>query len=176
MTAADIIIIATLAVSGLLAMMRGFTLELLSIIAFIAAALIALLLLPVLKPLVGEALPQGWAGTAIIVGVSFFVALIPLWYASDRLGHRVRGSAVGAIDRTFGFAFGAVRGLFILAIAFLLFQAFTGSERNMPDWVREARLLPLVKSSADLLLAILPEETPIGRSAQRMDDAPQIWA
>ena len=159
MTAADFIIVATLAVSGLLAMMRGFTLELLSIIAFIAAALIALLLLPVLKPLVGAALPQGWVGTAIIVGVTFFVALIPLWYASDRLGHKVRGSAVGAIDRTFGFGFGAIRGLFILAIAYLLFQAFAGSERNLPDWVREARLMPLVKSSADLLLAVLPEDS-----------------
>jgi len=164
MTAADLIIVATLAVSGLLAMMRGFTQELLSIIAFVAAALIALLLLPVLKPIVGAALPQGWVGTAVIVGITFFVALIPLWYLSDRLGNKVRGSAVGAIDRTFGFGFGALRGLFILAIAYLLFQAFTGSERTMPDWVREARLLPLVKSSADLLLAILPEDTPIGRS------------
>ncbi len=165
MTAADWIIIVTLALSGLLAMMRGFTQELLSIIAFIAAALIALLLLPVLKPLLGDTLPQGGAGTLIIVGVCFFVALIPLWYVADRLGHRVRGSAVGAIDRTFGFAFGALRGLFILAIAFLAFQAFTGSERNMPDWIREARLLPLVRGSADLLLAILPEETPLGRNA-----------
>jgi membrane protein required for colicin V production len=165
MTTADLIIVATLAVSGLLAMVRGFTLELLSIIAFVAAALIALLLLPVLKPLVGDVLPQGWAGTLIIVGTCFLVALIPLWYLSDRLGHRVRGSAVGAIDRTFGFAFGAVRGLFILAIAFLAFQAFTGPERNMPDWIRQARLLPLVKGSADLILAILPEDTPLGRNA-----------
>src|SRR5262249_31706002 len=129
MTAADLIIIVTLGVSGMLAMMRGFTLELLSIIALIAAALAALLLLPVLNPLVGHALPQGWTSTAIIVGVTFVIALIPLWYGSDRLGQRVRGSAVGAIDRTFGFAFGALRGLFILAIAFLLLQAFTGSER-----------------------------------------------
>lgn len=165
MTAADFIIIGTLAVSGLLAMMRGFTQELLSIIAFIAAALIALLLLPVLKPLVGDMLPQGWSGTAIIVGTCFFVALIPLWYASDRLGNRVRGSSVGAIDRTFGFGFGVLRGLFILAIAYLMFEAFLGSERNMPDWVREARLMPLVRSSADLLLAILPEDGPVGRRA-----------
>jgi membrane protein required for colicin V production len=167
MTAADLIIVATLAVSGLLAMMRGFTQELLSIIAFVAAALVALLVLPVLKPLVGDALPQGWAGTAIIVGVTFFVALIPLWYLSDRLGQRVRGSAVGALDRTdrtFGFGFGALRGLFILAIAYLLFQVFTGSERNLPDWVQEARLLPLVKSSADLLLTVLPEDNVVGRS------------
>jgi membrane protein required for colicin V production len=164
MTAADFIIVVTLVVSGLLAMLRGFTLELLSIIALIAAALVALLLLPVLKPLVGNALPQGWTSTAIIVGTTFVIALIPLWYASDRLGQRVRGSAVGAIDRTFGFAFGAVRGLFILAIAFLLLQAFSGSERNMPDWVREARFLPLVRSSADLLLAILPEEDVVTRA------------
>jgi len=164
MTAADLIIIVTLGVSGLLAMIRGFTGELLSIIAMVAAALLALLLLPVLKPLIGHALPAGWISTAIIVGVTFAIALIPLWYASDRLGQRVRGSAVGMIDRTFGFAFGALRGLFILAIAFLLLQAFIGSERNMPDWVREARLLPLVKSSAELILAILPQDELTGHS------------
>jgi membrane protein required for colicin V production len=165
MTAADFIIIATLAVSGLLAMMRGFTQELLSIIAFIAASLVALLLVEPLQPWIHDHVGHGWAGV-LGVGLGIFVvALIPLWYASDRLGQRVRGSAVGAIDRTIGFAFGALRGLFILAIAFLLLRAFTGSERNMPDWVREARLLPLVESSANLLLAILPEEDVAGRSA-----------
>jgi membrane protein required for colicin V production len=69
------------------------------------------------------------------------------------------------IDRTFGFAFGALRGLFILAIAFLMLQIFTGSERNMPDWVREARLLPLVQRSAELILAIVPQDELPGRSA-----------
>jgi hypothetical protein len=39
----------------------------------------------------------------------------------------------------------------------------------MPDWEREARLLPLVKSSADLLLAILPEDSAIGRSARHTE-------
>jgi membrane protein required for colicin V production len=165
MTAADLIIIVTLVISGLLAMMRGFTGELLSIIAMVAAALLALLLLPVLKPLVGHALPAGLTGAAILVGVTFAIALIPLWYMSDRLGHRVRSSAVGVIDRTFGFAFGALRGLFILAIAFLMLQIFTGSERNMPDWVREARLLPLVQRSAELILAIVPQDELPGRSA-----------
>lgn len=165
MTAADLIIVATLAVSGLLAMMRGFTQELLAIIAFLLAALIALFSQPALRPIFADHLPQGWSGTAILVGVTFFVALVPLWYVSDRLGSRVRGSSVGAIDRTFGFAFGALRGLFILAIAYIVLEAFSGSARKMPDWVREARLLPLVEKSAELIKSVIPPDSALTTSA-----------
>jgi membrane protein required for colicin V production len=165
MTTADFIIIGVLLISGLLAMSRGLTQELLSIIAFIAAALIALFLEPYIKPLLGDLLPKSWAGTAIIVVGVFFAALIPLWILSGRLSQGVRKSKVGAIDRTFGFAFGALRGLFILAVAFIIFKDATGSERNFPDWIKDARLLSLVEKSADLLTAILPEDSPLGRDA-----------
>lgn len=159
--AADLIIVATLLLSGVLAMVRGFTHELLSIIAFTAAALIALFLLPVLKPIIGDHVPHGWAGTAMIVAFTFFLALIPLWYIGERVGQTVRKSKVGIVDRAVGFGFGGLRGLFILAIAYILLSNFAGTERNMPQWIVNARLLPLVKSSADLLLAVLPAETPL---------------
>jgi membrane protein required for colicin V production len=166
MTAADFIIVGTLLLSGILAMARGFTQELLSIIAFIAAALIALFLEPYIKPLVEDHLPKGWAGTGIVVAATFFLILIPLWILSGRLSQGVRQSkAVGAIDRMAGFVFGALRGLFILAVAFIIFKDALGSERNLPGWVKDARLLPLVEKSADFLMAILPEESPIGRDA-----------
>jgi membrane protein required for colicin V production len=165
MTAADYGILALLLASGLLAMMRGLTHELLSIIAFVAAALIALWAEHYIRPLVGDSLPKGWAGAGIVVLATFFIALIPLWLLSGKLSNRVRQSGVGAVDRTAGFAFGALRGLFILAVAFIIYKDTMGGERSLPAWVTEARLMPLVEKTANLITAILPAEAPLGRDA-----------
>lgn len=159
MTAADIIILAVLLASGALAMARGFTLELLSIIAFVLAAIVALFALPYVQPLFADNLPEGVAGTGIVLGGTFLVALIPLWVLGDRLSRNVRRSAVGAIDRTFGFAFGAVRGLFVLAIAYLVFTGFAGSTDKQPGWIKNAALLPLVAKTAEFILTLAPEDS-----------------
>lgn len=159
MTAADLVILVVLLASGVLAMVRGFTSELMSIIAFVLAALIALLAQPYIHPLVEGHLPKGFLGVAITLAGLFLVALVPLWFIGDRLSGQVRRSAIGAFDRTFGFAFGVLRGLFILAIAYLVFTGFAGSRGNQPDWIKEAMLMPLVEKTAELLLALAPEDS-----------------
>jgi membrane protein required for colicin V production len=165
MTTADFVILAIVLASGLLAMMRGLTQELLSIVAFVGAALLALWAEHYIRPLLGDSLPKGWAGTGMVVLGCFFAALLPLWILSGKLSAGIRQSRVGAIDRTAGFAFGALRGLFILAVAFIIFKDTTGGTRNLPDWVTEARLMPVVEKTANLIAAILPEEAPLGREA-----------
>ena len=163
---ADLIIAATLLASGLLAMMRGFTLELLSIAAFALAALAALLLLPFVRPLLDHLFPAPWMTLTASLCLIFFVALIPLWYAGDTLAQKVRKSKVGVIDRTAGFAFGLVRGLFVLAIAYLIVDGFTGTGDARPGWLddRHAVLMPVVRDTSELLLKVAPD---VARDARR---------
>lgn len=161
MTAADYIFLAVLAASGIFALIRGFTLELLEIVAFLAAGLIALLLFPVAKPLVANMLPEGIVGTLIIGGVIFLIALAPLWLIGDAMAKKVRGSQVGMIDRTVGFGYGIVRGVFVMAIAYIIYTGGFSAKRDQPDWIRQARFLPLVEKTADLIMSIAPDQSAI---------------
>ena len=163
---ADLIIAAILLASGLLAMMRGFTLELLSIAAFAVAGLIALLLSPYVRPLLDHFFPAPWMTLTATLGLVFFVALIPLWYLGDTIAQKVRKSKVGVIDRTAGFAFGLVRGLFVLAIAYLILDGFTGTGSGRPGWLddRHALLMPVVRDTGELLLKVAPD---VARDARK---------
>jgi membrane protein required for colicin V production len=49
-----------------------------------------------------------------------------------------------------------VRGLVIVGLAYLAFTYFVPIRRQ-PNWLTEARLLPMVQSTADVLLSVIPE-------------------
>lgn len=163
MAAADPIILATLIISGLLAMVRGFTLELLGLIALVGAALIALLGLGEVHDWLKDSLPEDPLGAILVASALFIVALVPLWIIGHFLGRNVRSSTVGALDRAAGFGFGVIRGLFLLAIAYLILMGFGGPEVKEPDWIKDARLTPIVRATADLLKALVSEDSFLGK-------------
>ena len=65
-------------------------------------------------------------------------------------------SALDPLDRAAGIAFGGVRGLVVVGLAYLAFTYFVPIRRQ-PHWVTEARLLPVVQSTADVLLSVVPD-------------------
>jgi predicted MFS family arabinose efflux permease len=85
---------------------------------------------------------------------------------------------IGPLDRVLGATFGIVRGLAILGIAYLIFTSFVPI-RSQPNWLTQARLLPLVQSSSEVLLSLVPNherrETPPGAAppVEKAQDAPK---
>jgi len=65
------------------------------------------------------------------------------------------------IDRTVGFGYGLVRGVFVMAIAYIIYTGGFSAKRDQPEWIRDARFLPLVEKTADLILAIAPDQSAI---------------
>ncbi len=153
----DIIVIIFMLVSGLLAMARGFTREVLSIFSWAAAAGAALILFPRFQPMVREALEPKWlADIALVIGI-FVVVLVVVSFITIRIGDKVLDSRVGALDRTFGFIFGLARGLVLVAIGYLFF-IWLVPENDHPEWVREAKTQPLLNQTGDMILSILPDD------------------
>ena len=113
----DIAVLAVLAVSGLLALVRGFVREVLSIASWVGAAAAALFLYPELAPhlegLFGVIEPGPVANIAA-GGVIFLVSLIVFSLLAGLIADRVQDSALGPIDRTLGLVFGLVRGAALL--------------------------------------------------------------
>ncbi len=152
----DLLVVLVILGSAAYATWRGFASETLSIVAWAAAALASLYVGPWVARLAHGLIATGWIATVVGYAAVFIVVFIPLQFASHRFSEGVKRSPVGPLDRALGAAFGVVRGLAILGIAYLIFTAFVPI-RDQPLWLKEAQTLPLIQSSAEVLLVLLPD-------------------
>ncbi|MDP6707744.1 MAG: CvpA family protein [Alphaproteobacteria bacterium] len=157
-TYADITILVVLLVSGLLALARGFVKEMLHILAWIGAAVIAVRAFPFAQPYVAQYLqPDLLANLATTAGI-FVVSLIVLVFVFSTIAKRVRESEIGMIDRSLGFLFGLARGALVVALAYLVLMQFLPTDKDeQPRWVTASMSLPYVEQSAKLLTTVAPE-------------------
>jgi membrane protein required for colicin V production len=152
----DVILIVIMLISAFLAMLRGLTREMLSIMSLALAALAALLAWSTYHDRAKELVGSETLGSALLVVIVFTIVLVVVSIVTIRLADRVLDSRIGAIDRTLGFVFGLIRGLIIVAVAFELAVHFWQKE-GMPPWVTKARSLPMIESTGNAMLRLLPD-------------------
>jgi len=156
-TLLDIVLIGVMLISGFLAMVRGFMREVLSIIAWILAAVATLYSYSKLLPYARQYFNSDVvAAVAVIAGV-FLLTLIVVSILTVRISDMVLDSRVGALDRTLGFLFGLARGLIIVVVAFMFFNWLV-PDKNQPEWVRGAKSLVVLRNTGDKLKEMLPED------------------
>ena len=136
-TLLDILLLVVMLISGLLAMIRGFMREILSIASWGIAALVTLYSYSRVLPIAKQYVASDMVATGISVGGVFLLTLLIVSIITVRISDMVLDSRVGALDRTLGFLFGLGRGLIIVVVAFLFF-AWLVPERSQPEWVRGA--------------------------------------
>lgn len=156
-TLLDLILLIVMLISGLLAMIRGFMREVLSIAAWALAAAAALYgyvkLLPMLKPSFGSDI----VATVVVVGGAFLVTLIVVSVVTVRISDMILDSRVGALDRSLGFVFGLARGLVIVVVAYVFF-AWLVPPKAQPDWVQNAKSRVVLQGTGDWLISMLPDD------------------
>ena len=153
----DLGLIGVIFVSSLLAMLRGFTREVLAIASWAAAALAALYFHPLVVPYLKPYISKDTIALAAAAGVVFFVALIVVSIVTVRISDMILDSKVGALDRSLGFLFGAARGLLLCAVAFIFFNWLV-PEKTQPEWVKNAKMRPLLSVTGDQIMALLPDD------------------
>src|SRR6185369_9500141 len=104
-TLLDIILLAVMLISGLLAMIRGFMREILSIAAWGIAALVTLYSYAKVLPIAQGYFSSNTVATAVTVGGIFLVTLLIVSVITVRISDMILDSRVGALDRTLGFLF-----------------------------------------------------------------------
>jgi membrane protein required for colicin V production len=154
-TLVDVLVVLTLIVSTALAIWRGFVRETLSIFAWAAAAFATLYFGHAAASLLRERFSSPIVGSLVAYAGIFLLVLIPLSFVSFRFSEGVKHSPVGAIDRSLGAAFGAIRGLAVVGLCYLVFSMIVPIPRQ-PGWIARARLLPVIQSSGDVLLSLVP--------------------
>jgi membrane protein required for colicin V production len=151
----DLVVIAIVLISAILALWRGLVRETFSIFEWVASAYVALRLAPVFQPMLAGLISPPWlAWVAVFVGV-FLIVLVPLSIMSHRFAEIVKRSEIGAIDRALGFVFGIGRGLVIVGLAYIAYASFVPLESQSAT-VTNARLFPLIQNSSEVLLSLVP--------------------
>jgi membrane protein required for colicin V production len=153
----DILLLGVMLISGLLAMIRGFMREILSIASWGAAALATVLLYNKLLPIAQANIGSDIMAKGAVIGGVFLVTLIVVSLITMRISDMILDSRIGALDRTLGFLFGLARGLLIVVVAFLFF-AWLVKPESRPDGVRNAKSLEILKLTGDWLQSLLPQD------------------
>src|SRR4051794_23879777 len=121
-TLLDLILLGVMLISALLAMIRGFMREILSIAAWGAAAITTLYLYSRLLPVAKGYFNNDYVAAGAVIGGVFLGTLLIVSVITIRVSDMILDSRIGALDRTLGFLFGLARGLVIVVVAFLFFD------------------------------------------------------
>src|SRR6476646_4760810 len=156
-TLLDVILLLVMLISGLLAMIRGFMREVLSIAAWIIAALVTLYGYPKVLPMAKQYFANDLVANGVTIGGIFLLTLLIVSIITVRISDMILDSRVGALDRTLGFLFGLGRGLIIVVVAFLFFAWLVPGSKQ-PDGVRNAKSLEVLNKTGDWLQALLPQD------------------
>ena len=156
-TLLDVVLIVVMLISGLLAMVRGFMREILSIIAWVLAAGATLYAYAKLLPLAKQYFNNDIVAAVAVIGGVFLLTLLIVSILTVRLSDMVLDSRVGALDRTLGFLFGLARGLVIVVVAFSFFNWLV-PDRSQPEWVRGAKSRVVLQSTGQWLISMLPDD------------------
>ena len=153
LTGLDIVVLIAIGGAALLGAWRGFVTEVLALMVFVvmvvALKLLHTPLASVLAGPVGTAQGAAVLAFAILAGVTYFGGRM----VANALGSRARSSFLGPVDRALGFGFGALKGLILASLAFLLLvlvvDTVGGGPSKRPQWIVTSMTYPLLdKTSA----------------------------
>ncbi|MEA2984270.1 MAG: rane protein required for colicin production [Alphaproteobacteria bacterium] len=153
----DLILLAVMLVSALLAMIRGFMREVLSIAAWAIAAIATVYSYARLLPLAKQYFNNDIVAAAAVIGGVFLGTLLIVSVLTVRISDMILDSRVGALDRTLGFLFGLGRGLIIVVVAFLFFDWLVPT-KSQPAWVQSAKSKVVLQGTGDWLKGMLPDD------------------
>lgn len=164
MTQFDFIAGPLLIVSALIGFSRGATKELMTVLAFLGAALLAVLALRFTAPLGRKLIDPDWAGVGLALLFVFGLTYIALRLLGAGMTRRVHETqAMGILDRGVGAGFGLIRALVLLGAFNLLFQMASPPD-TAPKWVTGALTYPVTDASGRILKAFAPEGMAVAKS------------
>jgi membrane protein required for colicin V production len=154
MAALDWVVVAVLVASILLGLLRGLVYEVMSVLSWIAAFILA----QWFAPEVSGRLPMGNSGEAIRYAAAFLLVFVIAMFTGGLLAWLVKKmvEAVGLkpVDRALGAIFGLVRGamlVLVLAVVVNLTPLKNG------DWWNESKSAEVAGAALRGLQPVLPE-------------------
>ncbi len=164
LTYLDAALVALAILSGLLAMYRGLTREILSILSWIVAAGAVAYFVLYHRAVAQDIAQQIGAPVQVaqvaVGAVLFVMVLIVVHLITSKISDTILDSNIGMIDRILGLAFGVARGFILIVIPFMLYENFFPEPKQQLPWVRNAVTLPYIKDTGQTLRSLLVRYIP----------------
>lgn len=152
LTAIDILVLLTIGGAAVLGAMRGFVTEVLSLMAWLmVVAAIRFLHTPLAAALaepVGTVSGAAVLAFALLGGGAYFGGRM----IANAIGSRTRSGMLGPVDRALGLGFGALKGLILASLGFLLIAMVVdtvgGGPAQRPDWLKKGRTYDLLNATS----------------------------
>ncbi len=154
MTWIDYVVLAVLGLSAVLGVWRGFVREVLALVGWIAAAILAALFSAQLAGIFPADFATPLVRQLLAAVLVFVLVLIVAGLCGVFLARLLRAVGLGALDRALGGVFGVARGALIVLVAVLLL-GLTELPRH-PDW-QQARLRGPLETAAIAVKPYLPQ-------------------
>lgn len=156
-TIIDAIVAVVIILSAILAYSRGFVREGLAILGWIAAAVVAYSFADAARPLVAQlpVLNKFLADSCELATIGgfaavFALALVVFSILTPLFASAVQRSALGGLDQGLGFLFGVLRGVVLVAVAFVVYDRVVASEAfPVVDQSRSAKVFSKLSGQMD---------------------------
>jgi membrane protein required for colicin V production len=155
----DAIVVSVVGLSAMVAFFRGFVRELLSLGAWVGAAIVTVYLFPhsteFMKSHIHGAKSEPVAAGAGALG-TYLAALIAFSIVNSIiLKYLKTGAEVGILDNFMGLVFGGLRGAFIVSLGYLIMVSVIPKD-NPPEWLKKSLTKNTVEAGADFLAKMAP--------------------
>ena len=158
----DIVVLAVIALSTLLALGRGFVKEVLSIFGWIGAAIGTFLIffyVPQVREFANQQIAEPLLADIAAAVSLFVILLIVLGFFNHAIASRVHASSLGPLDKSLGLVFGLVRGVVLVALAHMAMTDWLLPEKSRrPEVVNQARTEPYVAMAANFIKDLIPQD------------------
>src|ERR671916_3037717 len=168
----DLVVLGVVLISALLAAVRGFTREVLAIVAWVVAAAAAWYLHPTALPIAQQYISSNTVALVASIGAIFVITLIVVSIITVQTSDLILDSRIGDLDRTLGLFFGAARGFLICVIGWA-FMGWLLQGKN-PEWAAASRTRPAMENTRDNIIAMLPENAEALIQRLREKGAPDV--
>ena len=151
----DLVIIAIIALSALISLIRGFVKESISLVTWVVAGLIALRyyspMADLLEPFVASDSLRNWVGGGILFVATLIVGAIVNFIVSQL----VSKTGLSGTDKALGVVFGAARGVLIVTMIVLL-----ASLTPMPEasWWQDSLMIDFFQQLAEWIKTVIPAD------------------
>ncbi|MEM9084561.1 MAG: CvpA family protein [Pseudomonadota bacterium] len=160
MTGFDIVVLVIVGIAAIGGFLRGLVQEVLSLAAWVLAALSVYHLHTPITVALREYYDAEPATPILAFVLVLLIPYAAMKVIAAKVGEASRNSILGPIDRLLGFGFGALKGALIVVFAFsLLVLGFDGTwgYKGRPDWIVQARSYPLADAFSRQLVMIIRE-------------------
>ena len=159
-TGFDWVVVSLVGLLALAGVLRGFTQEALSLAGWILGIVVVRMFHQDATLWLAPKVGGDASGAIVAFLLLFFGTVIVARIIAGAAGGFAKRSGLGPFDRLLGLGFGALKGLILSSVLFLLAQFATGlfdPDQQLPDWLVESRTAPILSLSADAMVGWVKE-------------------